>query len=124
MASQADVDAARANLDKIRNEQKRIETDQNGAKIGTLFHLDWKIDGNWTDVIVGDHLFKVEGGYQKIQLGMSDQFVVGFKGEWIQPTSFTLTLITETKVVMGLNETKIYGLKRETIGGANYDILH
>jgi hypothetical protein len=124
MASQADVDAARSELDRIRNEQKRIETDRKGASVGTLFHLDWKIDGNWKDLLIGDHILKVEGGYQKIQIGVSNQFVFGFKGEFIAPVSFTLSVPVEVKAVMGLTETKIYGVKRETIGGANYDILH
>ena len=124
MASQADVDAARSDLEKIRNEQEALEKNARGARIGTLLNLDWKIDGNWKDLVIGDHILKVEGGYQKIQVGLSNQFVFGFKGEFITPLSFTLSFPVEIKAVMGLNETRIYGVKRETIGGANYDILH
>ncbi len=124
MPTQQDVDNAQAELDRLRAEADRVANQTNGANWKTENDIVKMVKGFARQEIYGNYHFKCEGGYQRVQLGLTHKVYALFKGEFITAFLNTLILIAELKFVGGLAYTSITGVKKDTVGGAKFDILH
>jgi hypothetical protein len=123
MATQADIDRARATLDQLQHDADDAEASLHGGKFNTLLDAFHHIGQNFWHSIGDMNFLKVEGGFQKIQIGISNNVVAGFKGEFVKPLSKTLIGGIEIKTVVGVASTTIDGAKSDTIQGAKVDLL-
>lgn len=123
MADQKDVDSAKATVDQLQSQVDEMNKKLEGGKADTALDAVANVLGDFKHKIVNKKMLKVEGGYTKIQVGQSNQIVLGAKGEYVNPYSISIILGMETKLVLGASNTEIDGAKSDTIIGAKVDLL-
>ena len=123
MPSETEVNNAQGELDRLRAEADRVARQVEGGNWDTEGDIVQTVLGFARHEIVGDSLFKVEGGYQKIQLGISHSLNAIFKGKFVLGARIIVAAPIESKIVIGKAYTSITGAKKETVGGAKIDTL-
>lgn len=119
----ADIDKAKTSLDNIQNQVDELNAKLKGGSFDTALDAIASVKGDFLHKIIDWKILKVEGGYTKVQVGVSNQIVLGFKGEFVKPYSISIVLGMETKTIVGFSDSLIHGSKSDTIIGAKVDLL-